>query len=238
MAVTSAGVNTKRRSEDGEHENHTDCFVGFGDVSAIGGGVKIMMTAKEGADRVAARRKAAGPNQENDHGDQPMYCCENCSHEQFSVICKHTQLSDEIRTLKCECERSEDHAVRQVTIITELGERSGELDDTHHFQLSPSELEVEDRQVGEDEVGCRECLDKSGGNEDAWEVERTDPRIENEYIEVRCDGCGHEIEFGWSHEDRGGRIWPVESADHNPWLSWPEPRFIDNWKERGWLRSK
>ena len=192
-----------------------------------------MMTAKEGADRVAARHKAT----EQDQGDQPMYCCENCSHEKFLVIYKCSKLSDETRTLKCECEQSADYAIRRVTTITKLVEESGELDDTHHPQWDSKESEVEDKQVEEEEVGCRECLSKNEDNEDAWEVEESDPRTEDEHFEVRCDKCGHEIEFGWSHPDRGGRIWPVESGDHNPRISWPEDRFVDNWRERGWLRS-
>lgn len=55
---------------------------------------------------------------------------------------------------------------------------------------------------------------------------------------VRCDNCGREIEFGWSHPDRGGRIWPVEASCFNPWKSWPEPRYRRAWKQRKWLRPE
>ena len=49
---------------------------------------------------------------------------------------------------------------------------------------------------------------------------------------VHCDGCDREIEFGWSHPDRGGRIWPVECEGFNPWKSWPDPRFKESWTKK------
>lgn len=52
---------------------------------------------------------------------------------------------------------------------------------------------------------------------------------------LRCDDCDREIEFGWSHPNRGGRIWPVEASCFNPWKSWPEPRYRKSWQRKGWL---
>jgi hypothetical protein len=46
---------------------------------------------------------------------------------------------------------------------------------------------------------------------------------------VRCSGCDREIAFGWSHEDRGGRIWPVEATCFNPRKSVPEARYRKVW---------
>ena len=43
---------------------------------------------------------------------------------------------------------------------------------------------------------------------------------------VRCEKCNREIPFGWSHANRGGRIWPIECRDYDPSLAWLEPRFI------------
>ena len=53
---------------------------------------------------------------------------------------------------------------------------------------------------------------------------------------VRCGGCRREIEFGWSHPERAGRIWPAECSDFNPWKGVPEPRFTESWHKKGWLR--
>lgn len=51
-----------------------------------------------------------------------------------------------------------------------------------------------------------------------------------------CAGCDREIEFGWSAPNRGGGIFPVECADFSPKGLWPEPRYLDAWQQRGWLK--
>ena len=28
----------------------------------------------------------------------------------------------------------------------------------------------------------------------------------------------------------------MECADFNPWLSWPEARYVESWHTKGWLR--
>ncbi len=73
---------------------------------------------------------------------------------------------------------------------------------------------------------------------DDEEEEEADAEIDDDSHEfyVRCEGCRREIEFGWSHPDRGGRFWPSECSDFNPWRCWPEPRYREEWAKKGWLR--
>lgn len=61
-----------------------------------------------------------------------------------------------------------------------------------------------------------------------------EPIIDDESREVYvlCWDCKREIEFGWSHENQQGKIWPAESPDFNPWKSWLEPRYIKSWQEK------
>jgi hypothetical protein len=54
---------------------------------------------------------------------------------------------------------------------------------------------------------------------------------------VNCAGCDREIEFGWSQPNRGGRIYPVECSDFIPGEVWADPKYIDVWQQRGWLRK-
>ena len=61
-------------------------------------------------------------------------------------------------------------------------------------------------------------------------------REDSHEFHVCCNGCNREIEFGWSHPDRGGRIWPAECSDFNPWKCWAESRYIEKWKDKDWLR--
>ena len=53
---------------------------------------------------------------------------------------------------------------------------------------------------------------------------------------VNCASCDREIEFGWSQPNRGGRIFPVECSDFILGEIWPEPRYLDSWHQKGWLR--
>jgi hypothetical protein len=84
-------------------------------------------------------------------------------------------------------------------------------------------------------VYCDECLERA--DDLSWEShEDGEPDIDDEQFYVRCAGCERNIEFGWSHPDRGGRIWPAECADFNLWKSWPEPRYSETWAAKNWLR--
>ena len=59
----------------------------------------------------------------------------------------------------------------------------------------------------------------------------------NDMFFVNCAGCDREIEFGWSQPDRGGRIYPAECSDFIPEKIWPEPRYLDSWQQKHWLRT-
>jgi len=54
---------------------------------------------------------------------------------------------------------------------------------------------------------------------------------------VNCADCDREIEFGWSQPNRGGRIYPVECSDFFPEKVWPDPKYVNVWQQRGWLRT-
>ena len=61
---------------------------------------------------------------------------------------------------------------------------------------------------------------------------------ESDEFYVNCTGCDREIEFGWSQPDRGGSIFPVECSDFTPKKIWPEPRYLDSWQQKHWLRTE
>jgi hypothetical protein len=118
-----------------------------------------------------------------------------------------------------------------------LCEQSGPLDESHRFDLeTPEKLDDLGTETESHEVFCPKCVE--GADETCWEQDLDGVEVETEDDEffVRCHGCDREVEFGWSHSGRGGRIWPVECADFNPWLSWPESRYIESWHTKGWLR--
>jgi hypothetical protein len=97
-------------------------------------------------------------------------------------------------------------------------ERWGLLDDDH-------QVEFEEDEKLEESIN--------------WDEEFHDePKAADEEFYVNCEGCEREIEFGWTHPDRGGRIWPAECADFNPGMCWPEPRYREAWAEKNWLQPK
>jgi len=46
------------------------------------------------------------------------------------------------------------------------------------------------------------------------------------------------FEFGYSHANKEGRMFLGEDdKDFNPWMTFPDPKYIEKWREHGWLRS-
>jgi hypothetical protein len=215
-----------------------------------------VLTAEEAADRIAARHGNAlrhpslpvGEEAFEPSGDDadatPAYTCENCMNHELMVV--HTY--DERRTIReelpCSCGATDIAAVRESDELR-TQTRAGRLDAGHRVDWrcedyeEYNEVEQSGREEMESDINCTKCF-RNAASED-WEsevLEDWETDEESEIVEVRCATCDHEIEFGWSHPDRGGRIWPCESSDFNPWKCWPEPRFIKAWERRGWLRPK
>lgn len=211
------------------------------------------LTAAEGADRVAKRYRRKSKTRgrdvsdesadaEEDENSTPHYTCENCGSHVFLFI----RSIDERRTvhaeLGCSCGATDIAAMRveaQTRTWTLVGrldaEHSPDYDDEEHGERAVENEEWEELESG---FYCEECFREAcSGDWETEELEEWEEIEESEYAEVRCAECDHEIEFGYSHLE-GGRIWPCESSDFNPWLTWPEQRFIESWKRRGWLRPQ
>jgi hypothetical protein len=80
--------------------------------------------------------------------------------------------------------------------------------------------------------------DDSDSEPQEYEIIEQESDSEGDEFYVNCAGCDREIEFGWSQPNRGGRIYPVEWADFIPEKSWPEPRYLDSWQQKHWLRME
>ena len=163
----------------------------------------------------------------NDGFEEMEFSCKECGSNEVLVYHNYDLIRDYI-------EVNRDELVVYEKRITEYWEEWGPLDETHRWEYEDSE------KTGSDD----ELLDYYSVDEDDLEeyLEAAEAEIIIEVDEdsheffVLCAGCEREIEFGWSHPDRGGRIWPAESSDFNPWKSWPEPRYRESWRIKGWLR--
>ena len=175
--------------------------------------------------------------------EEVVYTCKECGEHDFIVKVCYTTHERFSETQKCTCGKSENGlAYQEIYDLITSRVDAYYLDAEHRIEEKADEygydLDVEDipdKEMLEEEYYCRDCFeptlpcDVDGGSSEDYE-------INNEEFFVICGNCEREIEFGWSHPGRGGRIWPVECNDFNPWLSWPEPRYREKWGEKNWLR--
>ena len=79
--------------------------------------------------------------------------------------------------------------------------------------------------------------DNSSSKPEEYEIYEPEDNPGNDKYFVNCTSCDREIEFGWAQPNRGGRIFPVECSDFIPGKFWPEPRYLDSWKQKGWFKK-
>ena len=114
----------------------------------------------------------------------------------------------------------------------------GPLKDDHHWHYEFKE-KVEkdaDHDVQRGDLG-EFTKDDSASEPEEYEIYEAKDDAESDEFYVNCGNCDREIEFGWSQPDRRGLIFPVEFSDFNPLESWPDPKYLDVWQQRGWFRT-
>ena len=114
----------------------------------------------------------------------------------------------------------------------------GPLKNNHHWQFQykekigdASEDEVQRGDLGEFQE------DDSASEPEEYELHEPALDRENDDFFINCENCDREIAFGWSQPDRRGLVLPVEFSDFNPSESWPDPRYLDLWQQKGWNRQ-
>lgn len=166
---------------------------------------------------------------------EEIFTCKECESHSLRVVWLGERKTNHHEELACECEGGEGGiAAVRVSEKTETLEGWGYLDVNHRWGTEKEEIINSEEEEIIFDVFCSDCLEEA--SQDDWEV--TDEESENDDIEfyVYCDECEREIEFGWSHQNQGGRIWPAECIDFNPWKSFPELRYKESWAKKGWLK--
>ena len=166
-----------------------------------------------------------------------IFKCKHCGSTELYVERESAIKKEYVDTLECTCKLSNEFAAQRIYTVTTRYQERMELEDYHRIGQVFDEVEnlgSEKEEIGYD-VGCCVCYEDG---EEVWSTKMKSSEIEEDSIEVyvRCTGCDQEIEFGWSHPGRGGRVWPAKCSGFNPWLCWPEPRYYDKWIEKGWIR--
>jgi hypothetical protein len=116
-------------------------------------------------------------------------------------------------------------------------EKVEEDEENEHNEDKEDREEDEDREVQRGDFSDFEDDDSDSEPEEYEKFESEADPESDEYF-VNCGNCNREIEFGWSKPDQRGLIFPVEFSDFTPVESWPDPKYVDAWEKRGWLRSK
>jgi hypothetical protein len=114
----------------------------------------------------------------------------------------------------------------------------GPLKDNHHWQYEFKEKieEKPDNEVQRGDFGEYE-EDDAASEPEEFEIFETETNPENDEFFINCENCDREVEFGWSQPDRRGLILPVEFSDFDPSESWPDPKYLVKWQEKGWIQK-
>ena len=114
----------------------------------------------------------------------------------------------------------------------------GPLEADHHWHFRFKEkIEKAEKEDSDRWNFAKYTKDMSSPKPEDYEIyePRTNPG--NDMFYVNCASCDREIEFGWAQSNRGGGIFPVECSDFVPGRFWPEPRYLDSWHQKGWLKN-
>ena len=178
-------------------------------------------------------------NNEDDEREQEyIFTCKECASHALVVVHEYTETQHYEVTLECKCGTASDGiAARRLYHTAATCRTEGYLDEDHRGEEESDPEEIEDLGEEEDEyeLFCDKCVTNAADSD--WNVTKQEYKVDDDEFYVYCGGCEplREIEFGWSHPGRGGRIWPVECTDFNPFKSCPELRYIKAWLEKGWI---
>jgi hypothetical protein len=114
----------------------------------------------------------------------------------------------------------------------------GPLKDDHHWQYEFKEKigDTSDDEVQRGDFGEYQ-EDDSASEPEEYEIFEAETNREDDEFFINCENCDREIEFGWSQPDRRGLILPVEFSDFIPSESWPDPKYLETWQQKGWVRK-
>jgi hypothetical protein len=121
---------------------------------------------------------------------------------------------------------------------TESWQEWGPLEADHHWHYEYKERVEEnpDDEVERGDFG-EFAEDDSASEPEEYEIFEPQNDPEGDEFYVNCASCDREIAFGWSQPNRGGGIFPVECSGFIPGEIYPEPRYLDSWQQKHWLRT-
>ena len=167
-----------------------------------------------------------------------FFKCGNCGSNVLRAT-KSAKLKTAVESvLPCKCGETVVAALRS-ELISAAVKQHGWLRDNRAIGPDRREEIVETGRDKKDKVSCGDCYKKNAGKLHLWkEARRTVQADQGEPdLTISCEGCGRQIEFGFAHRKSKGPIFLAEGdKDFQPWRIYPDPKYVDKWRERGWLR--
>jgi len=169
-----------------------------------------------------------------------FFKCAECGSRVLDVV-QAIDVTESVESvLPCTCGEEEQAAVRTER-VTRCIENSGYLRGDRHIVIEErEEIDELDREE-ETQITYQRCYEMCKDQNHLWDqVDREeDEDEEGADLTITCGGCGREIEFGYSHPNKQGRIFlGNDDSDFNPWKTFPDDKYVDKWEGRGWLRPK
>jgi hypothetical protein len=178
---------------------------------------------------------------ELEENEVAFFKCKECGSRTLDVtwIIEITEICES--ELTCQCGAEINAAYLRERIVTQE-QRTGFLEQDRHTRIEETEtLDELDREVEDEQIVCKKCYKKYKDELHLWCVSETHVTKDREEddLTITCNGCGREIEFGYSHPNKQGRIFlGADDTEFNPYKTFPDPKYLDKWKNRGWLRPK
>jgi hypothetical protein len=181
----------------------------------------------------------AADHQESEEYVLPFFTCRQCGSRSVEYIAAIMTEDVTESSLPCRCGAADVALTRTVTRSMHIQGSGHVLKDR---QPHEEERDILDEEIEEEHgpVECQRCVNLFAGREDLWDVEEVSTTDEGDRdLTLHCGGCRREIEFGYSHESKQGRLWlDQDDRDFNPWKCFPDPRYREAWEARGWTRPQ
>lgn len=179
------------------------------------------------------------PDQENEH-HLPFFTCHACGSHVVRYEQEFEQVEEALHELPCTCGDEETAAVRTHTVRRLMEAQGFVHEDRSPVQVECSAGDVIDEST-EDDVACERCFKRYGARGERWVA--GEPSIDvdpDRELTLYCEGCDREVEFGYSHPNKVGRLWleGPDDRDANPWRTFPDPKYVESWRAKGWLRPE
>lgn len=140
---------------------------------------------------------------------EAVVCCQKCGAHDLAVVHEYPETRRYTRTLPCDCPHAEGGVAAWETVVEKrVVHEWGWLDEDPQVYPEDAEDLYKEEEITESEVHCDKCVEEAQDRDWEYDNEESEADRDAEKWKLRCEKCGHEVDFVW----RGGRICPLIAA--------------------------